>query len=46
MRGADCDARVLAERIRDGFEAYHARFAAVTQRARRRFETRDWAGAR
>jgi isocitrate dehydrogenase kinase/phosphatase len=46
MRGADCDARVLAELIRDGFEAYHARFAAVTQRARVRFETRDWAGAR
>lgn len=32
--------------IRDGFEAYHARFAAVTRRARGRFETRDWAGAR
>lgn len=46
MRGADCDARVLAELIRDGFEAYHARFAAVTRRARARFETRDWAGAR
>lgn len=46
MRGADCDARVLAELIRDGFEAYHARFAAVTRRARVRFETRDWAGAR
>ncbi len=46
MRGTECDAEVLAELIRDGFEAYHARFAAVTQRARVRFETRDWAGAR
>ncbi|WP_312236233.1 bifunctional isocitrate dehydrogenase kinase/phosphatase [Stenotrophomonas sp.] len=46
MRGTECDAEVLAELIRDGFEAYHARFAAVTRRARVRFETRDWAGAR
>lgn len=39
-------ATTLALLIRDGFEHYHARFAAVTQRARLRFETRDWAGAR
>jgi len=39
-------AATLALLIRDGFEHYHARFAAVTQRARLRFETRDWAGAR
>ena len=32
--------------LRDGFADYHARFALVTQRARRRFEQRDWAGAR
>lgn len=32
--------------LRDGFADYHARFAAITQRARRRFEERDWAGAR
>ncbi len=36
----------LAMLIRDGFEAYHARFAAVTRRARERFQARDWAGAR
>ncbi|MFG6110412.1 bifunctional isocitrate dehydrogenase kinase/phosphatase [Stenotrophomonas rhizophila] len=46
MRGADGDARLLAGLIRDGFEAYHARFAAVTRRARGRFQRRDWAGAR
>lgn len=43
-------AAVLAPRIagaiRDGFEQYHARFAAITARARQRFEQRDWAGAR
>ncbi|MCK7593493.1 bifunctional isocitrate dehydrogenase kinase/phosphatase [Pseudomarimonas salicorniae] len=32
--------------LRDGFADYHARFATVTQRARRRFEERDWASAR
>jgi isocitrate dehydrogenase kinase/phosphatase len=41
---------VLAARgaalLRDGFADYHARFASVTQRAKRRFELRDWAGAR
>lgn len=31
--------------IHAGFEDYHARFRAVTQRAQRRFETRDWGGA-
>ena len=39
-------AQALAALIRDGFEAYHARFAAITRRTRARFETRDWAGAR
>lgn len=39
-------AAALAARIRDGFDTYHARFAAITARARSRFETRDWAGAR
>ena len=39
-------APALAALIRDGFEAYHARFAAITRRARLRFETRDWNGAR
>ncbi|MEO8673092.1 MAG: bifunctional isocitrate dehydrogenase kinase/phosphatase [Tahibacter sp.] len=34
-----------AELIRDGFARYHARFRAITQRAQRRFETRDWRGA-
>lgn len=36
----------VAERIRDGFADYHARFAAITRRAQRRFETQDWAGMR
>lgn len=36
----------LATVIREGFAAYHARFAAITQRARLRFETREWAAAR
>ena len=39
-------ADALATLIRDAFADYHARFADVTQRARRRFETQDWAGAR
>lgn len=39
-------AEPIALLIRDAFEDYHARFAAVTRRARVRFETMDWAGAR
>ena len=39
-------ADALARLIRDGFEDYHARFAAISRRARQRFEQRDWAGAR
>ncbi|GGD50082.1 bifunctional isocitrate dehydrogenase kinase/phosphatase [Pseudoxanthomonas indica] len=39
-------AGILAALIRDAFADYHARFAEVTQRARLRFETQDWAGAR
>ncbi|MFL9583335.1 bifunctional isocitrate dehydrogenase kinase/phosphatase [Stenotrophomonas sp. AB1(2024)] len=42
----DALAARLAALIRDGFEDYHARFAGVTRRARVRFETRDWTGAR
>lgn len=42
----DSRAAALAVLIRDGFEHYHARFAAVTRRARVRFETLDWAAAR
>ena len=42
---ADLAARAAAV-LRDGFADYHAQFAAVTQRARRRFEERDWASAR
>lgn len=37
---------LLATLIRDAFEDYHARFAGITRRAKRRFETADWAGAR
>ena len=36
----------IAERIRDGFFDYHARFAAITRRAKGRFESRDWAEMR
>ncbi len=31
--------------LRDGFADYHARFRAITQRAQRCFEARDWDGA-
>ena len=34
-----------AELIHAGFADYHARFRAITQRAQRRFETRDWSAA-
>ncbi|HSX63391.1 MAG TPA: bifunctional isocitrate dehydrogenase kinase/phosphatase [Pseudoxanthomonas sp.] len=40
------DPHSLALLIHDAFADYHARFADITRRARRRFETRDWAGAR
>ena len=33
-----------AHRILGGFEEYVARFGAINQRARRRFEERDWSG--
>ncbi|MBB5207735.1 bifunctional isocitrate dehydrogenase kinase/phosphatase [Chiayiivirga flava] len=36
----------VAARIRDGFDDYNARFAAITRRARPRFEARDWSGMR
>ncbi|MCW4456049.1 bifunctional isocitrate dehydrogenase kinase/phosphatase [Flavobacterium sp. MXW15] len=39
-------AQAIAACIRDGFEDYHARFAAITRRARVRFERCDWAAAR
>ena len=39
-------ADACATLIRDAFADYHARFADVTRRARRRFESRDWAAAR
>ena len=39
-------ADAIAAQVRDAFDDYHARFAAISRRARRRFETRDWAGAR
>ena len=37
---------VIATLVRDAFDDYNARFAAISRRARRRFETCDWAGAR
>ena len=39
-------AAACAAAIRDAFADYAARFDAITRRARRRFETRDWAGSR
>src|SRR4029079_8686431 len=36
---------VCARELRAGFADYHARFGAITRRAQRRFETRDWTGA-
>ena len=36
---------VCARELRAGFADYHARFSAITKRAQRRFETRDWEGA-
>ena len=39
-------AHATATCIRDGFLDYHARFAAITRRARQRFEQRDWTAAR
>ncbi len=38
-------AAAAATAIEDAFEAYHARFHAITRRARERFERRDWRGA-
>ena len=35
-----------ADLVVDAFDDYNARFADITRRARRRFEQRDWAGAR
>ncbi len=40
------DASSLARLIDEAFADYHAQFAALTRRARPRFEQRDWAGAR
>lgn len=40
------DATAIAGFICDAFADYHARFAAITRRAKERFERSDWAGAR
>lgn len=40
------DATVIASLIAEAFADYHAQFAAITRRARRRFEQRDWSAAR
>ena len=39
-------ANLGARAIYAGFDAYHARFRAITGRARARFEQRDWRGLR
>lgn len=36
----------LSQRVREGFEDYHARFALLTARARLHFERADWQAAR
>ncbi len=36
----------IGRAIYEAFEDYHARFAEITSRAKRRFEARDWSGAR
>lgn len=36
----------IGRAVFEAFEDYHARFAEITRRARRRFEARDWSGAR
>ncbi|MDQ3699035.1 MAG: bifunctional isocitrate dehydrogenase kinase/phosphatase [Gemmatimonadota bacterium] len=41
----NCLAAVAAAAVRDGFAAYHHRFAEITERARTRFEQRDWHGS-
>jgi isocitrate dehydrogenase kinase/phosphatase len=41
----DTSAASAAALIHAGFADYHARFREITQRAQRRFETRDWSGA-
>ncbi len=45
-RADEALARACAAELRDRFADYHARFRAITQRARGRFETRDWTAAR
>src|SRR5438874_919537 len=39
-------ARSCAADLRDRFADYNARFRAITQRAKRRFERREWIEAR
>lgn len=39
-------ARACATDLRDGFADYNLRFRAISQRARRRFERREWTAAR
>jgi len=39
-------AEAVAAALVDRFADYNARFRAITRRAQRRFEARDWAGAR
>ena len=40
------DALEVAAAIRQGFADYNERFRKITQRAKARFEERDWQGAR
>lgn len=46
VASVDSAARQAAELLVDAFADYDARFSDITRRAKRRFERRDWAGAR
>jgi len=43
--GDDAIAAICANELREGFADYNARFRAITQRARRHFESRDFSAA-
>lgn len=39
-------ALAIGRAVYEAFQDYHAQFSQITARARQRFETRDWSGAR
>ena len=44
MANGQLDVARCARRIYEGFESYNRQFRRITERARRRFEQRDWKG--